>query len=69
MLERISISEPEFTELQQKLKQTDPEKPCVVPHAVPPPMPDARMVGCQKQIDRFYTAYENTGSRVMNLQS
>ena len=23
--------------------ETDPEKPCVVPHAVPPPMPDTRM--------------------------
>ena len=26
-----------------KEAETDPEKPCVVPHAVPPPMPDAHL--------------------------
>ena len=58
VLERISISEPKYTELQQKTANEFHEMYAMI------------QAGCgQKQNDRSHTAYENTGSHVMNLQS
>ena len=56
MLERISISEPKYAELQQKLQTNS--MGCTLWFER----------SGQKQNNRSHTASENTGSHVMNLQ-